>query len=431
MRGGTLKITVNTSAGPIEKTISFPATGNAGNFQRGHVSSFAVNMEGLTPQNDVVFTLVESVSDLVIGSQVILAPNGTTGFAMSTTQTSNNRSRTAVTKSDDQKTITNPSDAVQIFTLEAGTKSGYYAFHCVNGTTAGYIYAASSGNNYLKTQETKDNNASWTNEISDNNATVKAQGNNSRNLLRYNSSRAIFSCYSSGQQPIYIYQKTDGGSPVDPPVPTVNAPTFNPNGGTFSTVQIVTITSTTEGATIYYTTDGTEPTTSTTTSVANGGTVTVSSSCTLKAIATKDGVSSTVSSADFTINSGSTYSSPVSFSASDFAGQGTPSSGGEISVEKNPITVSSGKGYCSGTEHVRIYQNGTLTISASGKTITKIQITSTNTSSQDYGIGKLSLTSSGSFSTSQKVGTWTGSSNSVSFKASAQFRFTDIVVTYN
>ena len=42
---------------------------------------------------------------------------------------------------------------------------------------------------------------------------------------------------------------------------TVAAPTFSPTGGNYSVAQTVTITTTTSGATIYYTTDGTTPTT--------------------------------------------------------------------------------------------------------------------------------------------------------------------------
>src|SRR5260370_38440070 len=38
-------------------------------------------------------------------------------------------------------------------------------------------------------------------------------------------------------------------------------PTFSPSGGTYTTAQTVTISDTTSGATIYYTTNGTRPTT--------------------------------------------------------------------------------------------------------------------------------------------------------------------------
>lgn len=212
---------------------------------------------------------------------------------------------------------------------------------------------------------------------------------------------------------------------------TVSAPTFDPNGGEFNTAQNVTITSTTEGATIYYTTDGTDPTTSTTTMVTNGGTVSISTSCTLKAIAAKDGVSSAVSSAVFTINSGSTNPSPVSFSPSDFEGQGNSGSGGDISVVKTPITVFSNMGYCkAGDNYVRVYSGGMIEISASGnKKITKIVFTF---SGSNYGAGGLSIpsTQDGDYTTSNGTWTYFTGASSVLFNAKAQVRFTSIEVTY-
>ena len=61
-------------------------------------------------------------------------------------------------------------------------------------------------------------------------------------------------------------------------------PTFNPVAGSYATSQNVKISSSTPGGLIFYTTDGTTPTHSSS-SIANGGTVTVSTPLTIKAFA--------------------------------------------------------------------------------------------------------------------------------------------------
>jgi len=65
-------------------------------------------------------------------------------------------------------------------------------------------------------------------------------------------------------------------------------PAFTPKGGTFTSAQSVTITDAMAGATIYYTTDGTTPTSS---SNVYAGPITISSTTTLKAIAVAPGYS--------------------------------------------------------------------------------------------------------------------------------------------
>ncbi len=66
-------------------------------------------------------------------------------------------------------------------------------------------------------------------------------------------------------------------------------PTFSPTSGDFASGPVVvTITSATSGATIYYTTDGSTPTDSSS-SIVNGGTVSLAASTFLKAIASHAG----------------------------------------------------------------------------------------------------------------------------------------------
>lgn len=66
----------------------------------------------------------------------------------------------------------------------------------------------------------------------------------------------------------------------------VPAPTFDPDGGTYSELQLVTIATPTSGATVRYTTDGTDPTES---STVYTGPVSISETTTLKAKAWKTG----------------------------------------------------------------------------------------------------------------------------------------------
>jgi len=81
-------------------------------------------------------------------------------------------------------------------------------------------------------------------------------------------------------------------------VETAAAPVITPNGGSFAASQTVTMTSATSGASIYYTLDGSTPTTS---STLYAGSITISTDTTLNAIASASGFDqSAVSSATFT-----------------------------------------------------------------------------------------------------------------------------------
>lgn len=97
--------------------------------------------------------------------------------------------------------------------------------------------------------------------------------------------------------------------PSDAPE-TVATPTFSPATGTYTSAQSVTISCATDGATIYYTTDGTIPTTA---STQYNGTINVSETMTIKAIAIKDGMTdSEIAEATYTIDIPVDYAVTVS-----------------------------------------------------------------------------------------------------------------------
>jgi len=117
--------------------------------------------------------------------------------------------------------------------------------------------------------------------------------------------------------------------------PQAATPTFNPPSGTYTSVQTVTISDTTPNALIYYTTDGSTPTTGST-QYANP--ISVSTTETIQAIATASGYSnSSVGSASFTIN----LPAP-SFSMSISPASLTIQSGGQGSVT---VTVTPANGF--------------------------------------------------------------------------------------
>ena len=82
----------------------------------------------------------------------------------------------------------------------------------------------------------------------------------------------------------------------------VATPTFSPAAGTYTAAQSVEISCTTDGAEIYYTTDGSNPSAS---STAYSGAITVGETTTIKAIAVKEGMTdSSVASTTYTISEG-------------------------------------------------------------------------------------------------------------------------------
>lgn len=131
-----------------------------------------------------------------------------------------------------------------------------------------------------------------------------------------------------------------------------------------------------------------------------------------------------------TVKQKSSYSAPVSGSQVEFI-VGTDKSSNKT-LSKNGVSVSITNGDLNRDDNYRLYANATMNIKVdAGKNITKIEFTSTASGTSDYGPSKLSLQGEvGKSSYSGKVTTWTGSSNSVSYKATAQYRFTKIVVTY-
>ena len=171
-------------------------------FNEGVCECGAEDPNYVPPVSESTWQLVTDINELHENDQIVIVANSY-NYALSTNQKTNNRGQASVTKTDNTITF---GDDVQIITLKAGANSGTFAFY----TGSGYLYAASSSSNHLKTQTTLDSNGSWQITITSTGvATIKAQGSNTRNWLRYNTSSSLFACYSSGQGDVCIYKLTN------------------------------------------------------------------------------------------------------------------------------------------------------------------------------------------------------------------------------
>ena len=157
------------------------------------------------------WVLVTDASSLNVGDKIIIAAKES-DVALSTTQNSNNRAAVTVTKNGNQVIATSET---QVLTLQSGNKNNTLALY----TGSGYLYAASSSSNHLKTENTLSDNSSWNITITnDGVASLVAQGEYTRNVMRYNpntgSGNPLFACYAADkaadQKDLALYKNTNG-----------------------------------------------------------------------------------------------------------------------------------------------------------------------------------------------------------------------------
>lgn len=149
-----------------------------------------------------------TAADQLVAENTYLIVNSNAGKALGTTQNTNNRAAVDVSIADNK--ISNIGETVCELTL-GGSEGAWTFFDQGWGTAGGYLYAASSNSNYLKTRATNsDANGQWSISIgSDGVATIIAQGTNTRNKIRYNSTNTLFACYASGQQDVYLFVRKE------------------------------------------------------------------------------------------------------------------------------------------------------------------------------------------------------------------------------
>ena len=202
------------------------------------------------PTADRTFKLATKLSDLDGVTEIILVnPDGQTdnsGSVAMSTQNTNNRAATSITLSDNNNIATVPANNTSIVVLTLGkttmtddNSTTVYTFY--DEAKSGYLYAASSSRNYLKTQTTLDDNVKATISIdSDGAATILFQGEYTRNSLRYNDDKEsgnLFACYAetSDFPRAYIYYYEGNVEPTPELVVNPAAVNITANAGETAT----------------------------------------------------------------------------------------------------------------------------------------------------------------------------------------------------
>lgn len=172
-------------------------TGNEGNGDEDDENEDTIGNGGNF--TDGSFTLVTDAALLTAGDSIVIAYEN---LAMGASA-GNYRYRTDITVNNGR--ITYFADDVQKIVIENGAVKETFAFNVGDG----YLAASSNSSNHVKTVETIDANGSWSITIDSNAlAVIKAQGDNTRNILQYNTSSPRFSCYTGTQKSVNIYAKS-------------------------------------------------------------------------------------------------------------------------------------------------------------------------------------------------------------------------------
>ena len=207
------------------------ADGSGATYKAGDQFTITTNTPLFAQWCEAHWVLVTNASELKNDTRIIIAAKDN-NVALSTNQKTNNRGEATITKK--YNTVTFGAE-VQTLSL-VGLSNNLFALY----TGSGYLYAAGSdNNNHLKTSLSRDDgNDNWEIAISQGAALILAQGTNTNNQLKYNSTSTLFSCYGSGnsQKDVVIYKEVCKQDAYNVTSTLTNATAANTNATTVSAI---------------------------------------------------------------------------------------------------------------------------------------------------------------------------------------------------
>lgn len=190
---------------------------NTGNARTAYMVVYAVGDEGdatselitisqdayVPPTPAANYVLVTDVADIVLGAHYIIVGEKNGAYKAMGIQTNNNRAAVEVTEDNGTITVAENSGVHEFIICKDGDKFAIYE------AEVGYLYAASSGSNHLKSQVLNNVNGQWDITFDEGIASIIATESTNRNVMQYNSTSTLFSCYASASQAdVYLYKKT-------------------------------------------------------------------------------------------------------------------------------------------------------------------------------------------------------------------------------
>ncbi len=174
-------------------------------------SNVTINASAVVAPATTTYTLATTVES---GKNYIIVGQANGDYYAMGSDKGNNRNAYGITLDGTTASATVASgNYVHEFTITSLASEGFYSIQ--DATESGYLYAASSGSNYLKTESVLDENHNGDWEISINSETgvasvVASNSSYTRNVMQFNNGSILFACYSSASQhPVYLYVKDE------------------------------------------------------------------------------------------------------------------------------------------------------------------------------------------------------------------------------